>query len=328
MAVLDQYKNLALAVIATPPSPATTGTSLTVTAGQAAWLPPPPFNATVFDPKVLPTPANAEIVRVTAVAGNTLTIARTQEGSAARTIVAGDNLAATFTVKFVSDVTDAQNLTGAIADARLSANIPRLASQNQFTTHQYLVYAAPQWIFWDSAQATDQRAFRLTTSGQQFAVRAANDAMTTDVASPLSLDRSGNAKIGADLYEKGRATPLGHWLDVPFNAANYTADTGTVGAITQLTYAYALVGRTCHLNLYATFTPSAATASVYVALPAGVVAARVHGAPFYTNAATAGAGLLTTTAGGSTLRLLRDVTATPWSAGMAVYAAAALAISI
>jgi hypothetical protein len=326
MGILDQYKNLALATIATPPAPATSGTSLTVTPGQAANLPTPPFNGTVFDAKLLPTPANAEIVRVTAAAGDTLTIVRAQEGSTARPIVAGDNIAATFTVKFVTDVTDAQNLTGTIADARLSANIPRLASQNQFTTHQYLVYTAPQLIFYDSAQAADQRVFRLVDQGQLLGIKASNDAMTTDVASPLTLDRLGNAKIGADLYEKGRATPLGHWTDVPFNAGNYTADSGTVGAITQFTYASTLIGRTCVINLFCQFTPSAATTSVYVALPAGAVAARRHDAPFYTNSGAAG--LVEILSGSNTLRLLRDVAGTPWAAGVAVYAAANLSISI
>lgn len=100
----DAYANFALSLVATAPSPATTGTSLVVTTGQGAWFPTPPFNATIWPAGVLPTPANAEIVRVTAVAGNTFTIARAQEGSTARTVIVGDQIAATITARTMTDV--------------------------------------------------------------------------------------------------------------------------------------------------------------------------------------------------------------------------------
>jgi len=42
---LDSYRNFAIATVATPPAPATSGTSLTVALGQGARFPTPPFNA-------------------------------------------------------------------------------------------------------------------------------------------------------------------------------------------------------------------------------------------------------------------------------------------
>ncbi len=88
------------------PSPATSGTSLTVASGTGALFADYPMNATV-------SPANSsrsamattsEIVRVTGRSGDVLTITRAQEGTTARTIVDGDEIAITITPKVVTDV--------------------------------------------------------------------------------------------------------------------------------------------------------------------------------------------------------------------------------
>src|SRR5206468_2357178 len=50
-----------------------------------------------------PLVTNAEIVRVTAISGDTLTITRTQEGTTARAILVGDQIAATITAKVLTD---------------------------------------------------------------------------------------------------------------------------------------------------------------------------------------------------------------------------------
>ena len=84
-----------LSTVATAPSPATSGTSLTVTAGQGSRFPTPPFEVTIFPTGSQPLASNAEIVGVTAVSGDTLTITRAQEGTTARSIVVGDQIAAT-----------------------------------------------------------------------------------------------------------------------------------------------------------------------------------------------------------------------------------------
>lgn len=84
-----------LSTVATAPSPASTGTSLTVTAGQGSRFPTPPFEVTIFPAGAQPLASNAEIVLVTAITNDTLTITRAQEGTTARTIVVGDQIAAT-----------------------------------------------------------------------------------------------------------------------------------------------------------------------------------------------------------------------------------------
>jgi hypothetical protein len=93
----DARKNFAYSTVATAPSPASSGTSLVVAASDGAKFPTAPFNATIWPVGAQPTTANAEIVRVTAVATDTLTITRAQESSSARTVVVGDQIAETVT---------------------------------------------------------------------------------------------------------------------------------------------------------------------------------------------------------------------------------------
>src|SRR4051812_47728316 len=106
MASFDAHKNLAVSAVATAPSPATSGTSLVVTTGHGTRFPAVPFNATIWPVATQPTPANAEIVRVTAISTDTLTITRAQESSSARTVIVGDQIAATISAKTLSDVED------------------------------------------------------------------------------------------------------------------------------------------------------------------------------------------------------------------------------
>lgn len=90
-------KNLAISTVATAPSPATSGTSLVVASGHGARFPSVPFQATIWPAGTNPDPSNAEIVTVTAVSTDTLTITRAQESTSARTVVVGDQIAATIT---------------------------------------------------------------------------------------------------------------------------------------------------------------------------------------------------------------------------------------
>lgn len=100
----DAHANFAYSTVATAPSPATTGTSLTVQAGDGAKFPAVPFNATVWPANTQPTTANAEIVRVTNISTDTFTITRTQEGTSARSIGVGDQICNSITAKVVTDI--------------------------------------------------------------------------------------------------------------------------------------------------------------------------------------------------------------------------------
>lgn len=126
-------KNFAISTVATAPSPATSGTSLVVAAGEGARLPTVPFQATIWPAGGTPTPLTAEVVTVTAVSTDTLTITRAQESSTARTVVAGDLIAATLTAgmwaapAFVGPVTINGALTNPAATGLLN-NAPTVTT--------------------------------------------------------------------------------------------------------------------------------------------------------------------------------------------------------
>lgn len=128
---MDALKNFVYSLVATAPSPAASGTSLGVTAGQGALCPAVPFNATIWPTGVQPLTTNAEIVRVTARSTDTLTIVRAQEGTTARTIVVGDQIAQTFTAGMASDLGQGVTADGPVGAT--AATLPRSSIGGVFT---------------------------------------------------------------------------------------------------------------------------------------------------------------------------------------------------
>lgn len=119
----DALANFAYSTVATAPSPATSGTSLIVAAGDGARFPAVPFNAVVWPVGALPLATNAEIVRVTNIATDTLTIVRAQESSSARTIVAGDQIDAAITRKTLVDLQSSTALFGDGSDGTVTISV-------------------------------------------------------------------------------------------------------------------------------------------------------------------------------------------------------------
>ena len=131
---MDALKNFAYSLVATAPSPATSGTSLIVTTGQGSYFPATPFDATIWPAGVQPSNTNAEIVRVTNVSTDTLTITRAQYGTTAQAITVGYQIAqtvdanllgqlaalsgATFTGEVVAPDFKTSGLTGATTATR------------------------------------------------------------------------------------------------------------------------------------------------------------------------------------------------------------------
>lgn len=94
----DTHKNFAYSSVAKVPSPAASGNSLQVKAGDGALF-AAESQATIWPFGVMPLSTNAEIVQINSVVGDTLVITRAQEGSTARTIQVNDQIAATVTTK-------------------------------------------------------------------------------------------------------------------------------------------------------------------------------------------------------------------------------------
>ncbi len=196
----DLHANFGVSLVATAPSPATSGTSLVVTAADGAKFPAVPFNATIWPASSQPTTANAEIVRVTARATDTLTITRAQEGSTARTVVVGDQIAATITAKTLTDAEGS-------GPAYVGVKVYRSASYT-------LVNAAVTPVPWD-AEEWDSDSFHDNTtnntrlivpSGKDGRYRATLNIGTDTSCTPArffislakngTVIRGGNAEIG------------------------------------------------------------------------------------------------------------------------------------
>lgn len=121
----DAHKNLAYSTVATAPSPASSGTSLVVQAGEGAKFPAPPFNVTIWPVGAQPNPSNSEIARCTAVATDTLTLVRatTTESPAVgpRSVIIGDQIAETITAKVLVDIENMLATEVALADGATPA---------------------------------------------------------------------------------------------------------------------------------------------------------------------------------------------------------------
>lgn len=82
-------EDFATGIIATPPSPAISGTTIVLQTGEGLRMPPVPFAATLHPMFEMPTLDNAEKVVVTNVTGDILTITRAQGNTNAQEIESG-----------------------------------------------------------------------------------------------------------------------------------------------------------------------------------------------------------------------------------------------
>lgn len=121
---MDNVKNFSYSAVLTAPTPAISGDDLVLESGGGDLFPPAPFNAVVWPSGMLPLASNAEIVRVITVVGDTFTITRAQEGSAARTILVGDQIAAAVTKKILDDLNNpiAANILAGTAGINITGN--------------------------------------------------------------------------------------------------------------------------------------------------------------------------------------------------------------
>lgn len=110
---MDAHPLFAYSTVATAPSPATTGLSLVVATGQGTRFGSVfPYNATVYQASATAEQiaSGGEVIRITARVSDTLTIVRMQEGTAARTILVGDQIVVGPTPKTITDVEIASSI--------------------------------------------------------------------------------------------------------------------------------------------------------------------------------------------------------------------------
>jgi hypothetical protein len=298
---VDNFANLAYGIVSGPPAPVDSGSTLTLEAGNGARFPAAPFQVTIWPIRQIPDPTNAEIASCTAVAGDTLTLLRAQQGTAPRRIVVGDQVALTVTKKLIDDLTAPlvsgrflvqvplaqlpgaqamsalatgylKNTTGTgvvssaatIPAADLPNTVARTDVSNNFGVRQFF---SPDLQLTDSAQAANQRSWFVSIiSPGTFRIQPVLDSGAATTAY-FNFTQQGDFRPAGDLYEKGRSTALGAWTTMPYNAANFATIGGgapawLVDSADQLIQ-YTLVGKVMTITFYIAGTAVAAGVAPY-----------------------------------------------------------------
>jgi hypothetical protein len=290
MGAFDTHKNLAYSTIASAPSPAASGTSLDVAAGEGARFPAVPFNATVWPANQIATPANAEIVRVTAIATDTLTIARAQEtgagGPSARTILVGDQIAATITAKTLTDVENAaqwveQTTSNTGTQNNFDLNGPHTVLRctgaapvfTGFTVNGAAPYAGCMVLI-ECLGTTAKVAHQDTNS------TAANRVIAPSTAGQIVGANGTMLCVYDDTTDRWREYLIAYGtpIDVAFSAGNFTANgsmTWTVAAGDQAAFSYFQDGNILTINISIATSTVGGTPNtdLIVALPGGFTVA-------------------------------------------------------
>jgi hypothetical protein len=158
------------------------------------------------------------------------------------------NAANTFTADQTinTNVKIAGNL--AVGGAALgTSNVARTDAANIFAQDQHIDHSSPTLYLNDTTAPANARIFRFSNVNQLLVLDTVDDAISVQQSVPLRISRTGDFQILRDLYEKQRGTPMGHWIDVPFNAANFTGTAGmtwTVASGDVYANRYTLIGHT------------------------------------------------------------------------------------
>ena len=139
----QNHSNFGYSLVASPPSPAISGTTLSVTTGDGVLFPIPPFNVTIFPANTQPLSSNAEIATVTNITGDNFTIVRAQEGTITKSILTGFQIANTITTKVITDIEELVTANqGSITNAQNAISTVQgslTTVQNSVTTIQGLL---------------------------------------------------------------------------------------------------------------------------------------------------------------------------------------------
>jgi len=278
------HKNFAISTVVTPPSPATSGTTLTVTTGEGSKFSSGSvaYPVVVWPANTLSTSANAEIMLAT-VSGDSFTLTRAQEGSSARTVIAGDQIAQAITAGVLEDVEGATRPTEQSTSAT--------GAQNNFDLNASFTYlrctgTAPVFSGFTVQGAAPSPEDRVIIECLGTSVKCVDEATST--AANQIITPSANGQIigfngrmeliydGTTQRWREQVTDPGRPITPTFSAGDYTASAGnwTVdsGDVIKFTYQQ----RGC--NLYITFNiettdVSSTPTSLRRAMPDGFSAA-------------------------------------------------------
>jgi len=146
-----------------------------------------------------------------------------------------------------------------------------------------------------------------------------------------NLVASAELRTGTVFYEQGRGVGLGIWIDVPFNAANFTTNTAAVWTIgTFVGMRYTLIGKTMIVSLALQSTNiNAAASALLIKIPGGFTTPYYDFAPLSAyNGTTSITGMIQTIPGGTALYLVPDLVGSNWPVGVGMHQYATITIEI
>lgn len=127
------------------------------------------------------------------------------------------------------------------------------------------------------------------------------------------FDYDGIISADSGFLERSRSALMGEWTDVAYNAANFTASAGTwtVDSGDQTTYAYTLVGKTMTVAFFISGTDVSSAASLRIAIPGGLTAAKAMRNPIQViDAATYAVGFAAVAASGTIIECFASIAGT------------------
>lgn len=318
--LFDNHTNFAFSTVLTAPSPASSGASVTLQSGDGSKFPTPPFSVTIWPIGVQPTTTNAEIARVSAISGDVLTIVRAQEGSSARTVVVGDQIAATITKGNVSNIEgylNGTNPSGIILSPILRSyggwiqdtNTWTRVSNTQFTISSTTDYSA---VF---TNGTKLRC--VDTTVKYFPVLNSSFSAGTTTVNLIPNDDYALATtpMTGTTYWSYDANPAGWpgWFDFHTTAA----PVGWTGTPTQV-FRFCVIGNFCEVQWFVTGTTNGTTtfnATTFTNPVTSVTNTNMkwNGMHFYSDNATLGNGICQVGSATNTVTIFKAANAT-WAA--------------
>lgn len=127
-------KDFATSLVTVAPSPANSGTSLTVQTGHGARFPTTPFYATVHPALLMPDLDNAEKVQVTAIVGDVLTIVRALGDTTAKTVSIGYRISNTLFADDIASLNTVDSVNGKVGTVVLDSDDIAAGATNKYVT--------------------------------------------------------------------------------------------------------------------------------------------------------------------------------------------------
>lgn len=165
--------------------------------------------------------------------------------------------------------------------------MPRLNLANVFTAEQTIKFGAARLTLSDDAAVADARRFSLVNTGQTLYVQTNNDLGGYQSNAAL-FTRTGDFTAARDIiatrdhYEKGRTTPIGHWIN--FTPQMYDQGSSVIPNGTVYGARYMVMGKTLFLSLLSDVVGPANNSSWFFYLPGGYTTAGYSATPVFVNA--------------------------------------------